>query len=209
MRRRRGRRRPVVTVVVTVAALVVAAAVAGGGYLLLHTKGSPQQAAARYLADWQRDDYSAMDQVSVNVPRSGLAGPLRQAAAQLGVRRLRLVPGPVTVSGGSAQARFTAAASLSSGHVWTYARPAAAGPAGPALVGELEPGRDLPIAPAGRAVRAQRRVAAPGPGARRRRHRAELGPGHRGVRVHLAAHRERGRRHRRAGQGAGARLPGR
>ncbi len=33
-----------------------------------------------------------MDKVSVNVPRSGLAGPLRQADAQLGVRHIRLVP---------------------------------------------------------------------------------------------------------------------
>jgi hypothetical protein len=120
MRRGRGRRRRVATVVVTVAALVVAAVAAGGAYLLLRTTGSPQQTAARYLSGWQRGNYSAMDQVSVDVPRSGLAGPLRQAAAELGIRRLRLVPGPVTVSGGSAQARFTATASLASGHVWTY-----------------------------------------------------------------------------------------
>ena len=84
MGRRRGGKRRVVTVVVTVTALVVAVAAAGGGYLLLRTEGSPQQAAARYLSGWQRGDYSAMDQVSVNAPRSGLAVPLRQAAAQLG-----------------------------------------------------------------------------------------------------------------------------
>jgi cell division protein FtsI/penicillin-binding protein 2 len=61
-----------------------------------------------------------MQKVSVNVPRSGLAGPLRQAAAELGVRRLRLAPGPVTASGGSAVAQFTATADLASGHTWTY-----------------------------------------------------------------------------------------
>jgi hypothetical protein len=123
MGRHLGRRRRSVTVVVPVAALVLAAAAAGGGYLLLRTKGSPQQTAASYLAGWQHGDYAAMDRVSVNAPRSGLAGPLRQAAAELGLRRIRLVPGPVTVSGGSAQARFTATADLASGHVWP--RPAA------------------------------------------------------------------------------------
>jgi hypothetical protein len=120
MGRHLGRRRRSVTVVVTVAALVLATAAAGGGYLLLRTKGSPQQTAASYLLGWQRGDYAAMDRVSVNAPRSGLAGPLRQAAAELGLRRIRLAPGPVTVSGGSAQARFTVTAGLASGHVWTY-----------------------------------------------------------------------------------------
>ena len=44
-------------------------------------------------------------------------------AGAAGRIRIRLVPGPVTVSGGSAQARFTATADLASGHVWP--RPAA------------------------------------------------------------------------------------
>jgi len=120
MGRHLGRRRRSVTVVVTVVALVLAVAAAGGGYLLLRTKGSPQQTEASYLLGWQRGDYAAMDRVSVNAPRSGLAGPLRQAAAELGLRRIRLAPGPVTASGGSAQARFTVTADLASGHVWTY-----------------------------------------------------------------------------------------
>jgi hypothetical protein len=115
----RGRRRSVV-VVVTVAVLVVAAAGVAAGYLLLRTLGSPQQTAAVYLRGWQRDDYAAMQKVSVNVPRSGLAAPLREAATELGVRRLRLAPGPVAASGGSAVARFTATADLVSGHTWTY-----------------------------------------------------------------------------------------
>jgi cell division protein FtsI/penicillin-binding protein 2 len=61
-----------------------------------------------------------MGQVSVGAPRSGLAAPLREAAAQLGARRLRLVPGEVTQHGGSATAAFTATADLASGHAWTY-----------------------------------------------------------------------------------------
>jgi len=115
----RGRRRSV-AVVATVAVLVVAAAGVAAGYLLLRTVGSPRQTAASYLRGWQQGRYAAMQKVSVNVPRSGLADPLRQAAAELGVRRLRLAPGPVTASGGSAVARFTATADLASGHIWTY-----------------------------------------------------------------------------------------
>jgi len=116
----RPRRRRSITAMLAVVVLVLALASAAGGYLLLRTKGSPQQTAAGYLLDWQRDSFPAMDKISVNVPRSGLAGPLSRAAAELGMRRIHLVPGRVTVTGGSAQARFTATASLASGHVWTY-----------------------------------------------------------------------------------------
>jgi hypothetical protein len=117
-RRRRRRRRILAGVVAAV--LVVAAAAGVGGYLLTRTIGSPQQTAASYLRAWQRGSYAAMEQVSVGVPASGLAGPLRQADAELGLRSISLVPGPVTTGGGSAQARFTATAVLASGHTWTY-----------------------------------------------------------------------------------------
>src|SRR5260370_9419363 len=116
--RRPGRRSTLAGVVVAV--LVVAAAAAAGGYLLLRTRGTPQQTAASYLNGWQRGDYAAMDEVSVNAPRSGLAGPLRQADAELGIRRIRLVPGKVTTDGGSARARFTATPDLAGGPAWTY-----------------------------------------------------------------------------------------
>ncbi len=117
--RRRRRRRAIIAVVA--AAAVVAGVAAGAvGYVLLRTQGSPRQTAARYLSGWQRGSYAAMDKVSVNAPRSGLAGPLRQADAQLGIRRIHLVPGRVTTHGVSAQAVFTAIADLASGHTWTY-----------------------------------------------------------------------------------------
>ena len=117
---RRRRRRSVVIAVVA-AVVVVALGVAGGSYLLVHgTQGSPSQTAASYLAAWQRGSYSGMQKVSVSVPRSGLAGPLKQASAELGIRRLRLSPGRATTTGGSTQVQFTATADLSSGHVWTY-----------------------------------------------------------------------------------------
>ena len=117
---RRTKRRSVIIVVAVVAAVVVAAGAAGGYVLLTRTQGSPQQTAASYLGDWQRGSYAAMGKVSVNVPRSGLASPLRQTAAELGLRRIHLRLGRVTVTGGSARARFTATADLASGHTWTY-----------------------------------------------------------------------------------------
>jgi hypothetical protein len=116
--RRTGR--PRIAALVIAAVLALALAGGGAGYLLLRTKGSPRQTAASYLADWQRGSYPAMAKASVNTPRSGLAGPYQQMAADLGVRQIHLSLGQVTVSGGSAQARFTATASLASGHVWTY-----------------------------------------------------------------------------------------
>src|SRR5215471_4824491 len=117
-RRRRGRRRVIIWVVVSV--LVLALAAGGTGYLLLRTAGSPQQTAAAYLQSWEKGDYPAMGKVSVGVPRGGLAGPVQQAAAQLGMRHIHLVLGRVTPNGGTASAQFTASADLASGHVWTY-----------------------------------------------------------------------------------------
>ena len=116
----RPRRRRTIIVVVTVAALVVVLGGGAAGYLLTRTKGSPQQTAASYLRGWQRGDYPAMNKVSVNVPRGGLAGPLRQYAAQLGQRSLHTRLGPVTSYGGTAKAQFTAAVTMASGHTWTY-----------------------------------------------------------------------------------------
>jgi hypothetical protein len=117
-RRRRRRRRVIIVVVVSV--LVLALAAGGTGYLLLRTVGSPEQTASAYLQAWQKGDYPAMGKVSVGVPPGGLAGPLRQTAAQLGLRHIHLVLGQVTQDGGTASARFTAGADLASGHVWTY-----------------------------------------------------------------------------------------
>jgi len=117
----RPRRRRSVIIALVVAALIIGLGAAGGAYYLLRrTVGSPNQTAAAYLSAWQRGAYPAMDKISVNVPRSGLASPLKQAAAELGVRRLRLSPGRVTTAGRSAQAQFTATADLASGHTWRY-----------------------------------------------------------------------------------------
>ncbi len=116
---RRGKRRAVI-VVIAVMAVAVLTAGALTAYLVLRTKGSPQQTAASYLSAWQRGSYRAMDQVSVNVPHGGLAGPLKQVGADLGLRSIRLSLGQVTSGGGTAVARYTARADLTAGHVWTY-----------------------------------------------------------------------------------------
>ena len=116
----RPARRLRIGALITAALLILVLAGAGASYLLLRTVGSPRQTAASYLAAWQRGSYPGMQEVTVNVPRSGLAGPLRQTAADLGQRRIRLALGQVTSTGGSARAQFTAAADLASGHAWTY-----------------------------------------------------------------------------------------
>ena len=195
--------------IVTVAALVVLLGGGAAGYLLLRTTGSPQQTAASYLSGWQRGDYPAMDKASVNVPRGGLAGPLRQYAAQLGVRSLRTRLGPVTSSGGTAQAQFTASAKLASGHTWTYRgqlrlvdrnrrwwvswSPAAVYPGLRAgehfALSAVWPARAAVLAADGTTSSARRRD--------------------RPVRVARAAHRHGGGRHQGAGQGAGRAVPGR
>src|SRR5579875_3317217 len=92
---RRHRRRTIVITVV-VAVLAVAAGAGTGGYFLLRTQGSAAQTAASYLAAWQRGDYAGMDAVSVDVPPGGVAGPVKAAESQLGVRQLRLAPGALT-----------------------------------------------------------------------------------------------------------------
>jgi hypothetical protein len=115
-RRWRGR----ATGVLAAALLLIALGGAGGAYLLLRSSGSPRQTAASYLTDWQLGRYAAMGRLARNVPPSGLAVPLRRFAAEIGLRRLRLRLGTVTASGGTARARFTATASLASGHTWAY-----------------------------------------------------------------------------------------
>src|SRR5581483_6053285 len=112
--RRRRRRR--VIAIVAVAVLIVAVAGAGVSYLLLlRTVGSPHETAASYLDDWQRGDYQGMNSVSVNQPPGGVAGPVTQAATQLGQRSIHLTLGQVTGTGSTAQASYTATAQLASG----------------------------------------------------------------------------------------------
>jgi cell division protein FtsI/penicillin-binding protein 2 len=107
-------------VIAVTTAVVVLAGAAVGGYLLLRPQPSPRPAAASYLAAWQRGDYQAMDRVSAGVPSGGLATPVRQLSAELGVQQLRLSLHAVTNTSTGAQARFTATAGLASGHTWTY-----------------------------------------------------------------------------------------
>jgi hypothetical protein len=105
-------------VIGTVASLVVAGAIAA--FLALHVTGSPEQAATTYLTDWQTRLYAEMDTVTVNAPKGGVADPLNAASAQLGLSHLHLALGKVTQDGGTAQARFTATATIATGSVWKY-----------------------------------------------------------------------------------------
>ncbi len=105
---------------IIVAVLVVVAIGGTAGFLLLRTAGSPEQTAASYLAGWEHADYAAMDKVTTGLPPGGLAGPLHQAAADLGQRRLQARLRGVSSSGGATHASFTATIQLASGHTWRY-----------------------------------------------------------------------------------------
>ncbi len=100
--------------------LLAGAIAAGGSYVLLRTKGSPQQTATAYLGAWQQGDYRAMNEVSVGLPRGGVAGALTDVDGQLGVRSTTLKLGRLSVSGGTALARFTVTDVLTSKHTWIY-----------------------------------------------------------------------------------------
>ncbi len=108
------------------------------------------------------------------MPPSGLAGPLRQTAADLGLRRIHLRLGQVTGNGGSAQASYAATADLASGHTWVY-------PGQLRLVNrnrhwrvDWSPAAIYPGLKAGERFALTGRLAGPGRGAGLRRHRAEL-----------------------------------
>jgi hypothetical protein len=120
----RGDRRPVGGMTLLLAAIAglvsIVVIVVVGAYLLMHTTGSPEETATTFLTDWQARGYSDMDAVTVNAPKGGVAGPLRAAAAQLGMHRIHLKLGQVTTSGGSATAHYTATADIAVGQVWTY-----------------------------------------------------------------------------------------
>jgi hypothetical protein len=116
----RGNRKRRITIIVAVIVLVVAAGAGAGSYFLLRTNGSPRQTAASYLAAWQRGDYRAMDQVSVNVPSGGVATPLEQVSAEVGLRHLSVSVTSMTSTSTGARAGFTVTAALVSGHTWKY-----------------------------------------------------------------------------------------
>ena len=120
--RERGTRASGLAVTLAVIGTIVALVVAGviALFLVLHVTGSPEETATTFLTNWETRTYSAMDPVTVNAPRGGVAVPLRAAAAQLGMRQIHLVLGQVTQNGGTAQARFTATATIATGSVWKY-----------------------------------------------------------------------------------------
>ena len=83
-----------------------------GTFLLTHVTGSPQETATTFLTAWQARFYTVMNGVTVNAPEGGVAGPLKASAAQLNMRSIHLTLGPVTQNGSSAEAKFTATATI-------------------------------------------------------------------------------------------------
>ena len=118
MPRAKRKLRPPLLIAAAVLVIIAAAAVS---YALLHTRGSPQQAAQDYLTAWQADRMPDMQKVSVGVPSGGLAHPVKQAEADLGVHAKTLQLGSVQKdSASTAHAGFTARLTLGNGIHWSY-----------------------------------------------------------------------------------------
>jgi hypothetical protein len=111
-----GRGRLVTLVVVTIAVVLVLAG--AGTYGVLRTEGSPRQAAADFLAAWQKNDFPAMQRLSAGAP-ADLAAPYVQMNNALGVKTVQARPGAVR-SGSPRKVPFTAGITLRSGGTWTY-----------------------------------------------------------------------------------------
>ena len=196
------RRRPVIIAVV-VAALVIALGAAGGEL--------PVAAAHRREPEPDRGRLPVR-LAAGRLPGHGQGQPERPAfragrPAEAGRRRARRPAAPPVARPGDHRRRIRSGAVHCHGRPGQRShlaipRPAAPHQQEPALVGELEPGRDI----SGAAPRATGSCSAPrgrpGAGARGRRHRAQLPGGDRQVRVPRAADRQRGRGHRRRGEDA-------
>jgi hypothetical protein len=106
--------------IISVGAVLVAGAAAGGAYYLLHTRGTPQATAQRFLAAWSAGDLTAMKaELAVQAP--GFDSAYAELTKNLGVTRVALtvdqVGAPVD---NRSKATYTAKATLKDIGEWTY-----------------------------------------------------------------------------------------
>ncbi len=101
-------------------AVVLAAAGAGGAYYVLHTRGTPQETAARFASAWSRGDLTAM-KAELAAPAPGFDAAYAEltknlAVAKVAVRDVRAAP----AKDDRATASFTATATVKNVGDWTY-----------------------------------------------------------------------------------------
>ncbi|MQA84677.1 MAG: cell division protein FtsI [Streptosporangiales bacterium] len=93
--------------------------VTGGVVLFTRTRGSPEKAAAQYLAAWERGDYAAM-RALVAAPPPGFNDWHSDTYKDLGVARARFRPGAVAERDNARVVAFTATLTLRGVGDWTY-----------------------------------------------------------------------------------------
>ncbi|GII97436.1 penicillin-binding transpeptidase domain-containing protein [Sinosporangium siamense] len=106
--------------IISVSAVVVAAGAAGGAYYVLHTRGTPQETAARFVKAWERGDLTAMRAELAKAP-AGFDKTYTAMDRDLGVESKSIRLDPVREpEGDTARASFTATLRLKNLGEWTY-----------------------------------------------------------------------------------------
>ncbi|WP_182902344.1 penicillin-binding transpeptidase domain-containing protein [Microbispora sp. H10830] len=101
-------------------AVVLAGAAAGGAYYVLHTRGTPQETAARFTAAWSRGDLAAM-KAELASPAAGFDAAYAELTKNLAVAKVAVRD----VRAGAAKddratASYTATATVKNVGDWTY-----------------------------------------------------------------------------------------
>jgi hypothetical protein len=107
-------------VITSVAVLLVAGAAGGGAYYVLHTRGTPQDTARRFIAAWSGGRTAAM-RAELADPKVAFAPVYAKLNKDLGVRRTSVQVTKITETGDDrATASYSATLSLRNVGDWTY-----------------------------------------------------------------------------------------
>ncbi|GAA2887321.1 hypothetical protein GCM10010517_51160 [Streptosporangium fragile] len=104
----------------TVAVVLVAGAAGGGAWWYLHTRGTPQETAERFVRAWQRDDLTAM-RAELGAPDPAFATAYEAMRKALAVEDTSVRLDRVRETGdGTGQASYTATLKLKNIGEWSY-----------------------------------------------------------------------------------------
>ncbi|QYC42752.1 Penicillin-binding protein A [Nonomuraea coxensis DSM 45129] len=103
--------------IVSTAAVLAVGAAAGGAYYVLHTRGTPDGTAQRFVAAWQAGDAAAMARELATPQQLGV---YEQQRAALGVERTSVRLGRVAEGDGRAGVPYTVTLTLKNVGDWSY-----------------------------------------------------------------------------------------
>ncbi|MEV7009281.1 penicillin-binding transpeptidase domain-containing protein [Streptosporangium sp. NPDC051022] len=109
------------TIAITSTAVVLVAGAAGGGaWWFLHTRGTPQETAQRFVAAWQADDLTAM-RAEIGTPDPAFDKTYRDMRQNLAVESAAIrLDGARETGDGTGQATYTATLRLRDIGSWSY-----------------------------------------------------------------------------------------